>query len=65
MVVPVTSSDIGMKNFLDITTGFKLEQIADDKKDENKKALEKIYGLVEQSNAWGAVCVFVGIGVKE
>ena len=65
LVVPITSSDIGMKNFLDITTGFKLEQIADDKKDENKKALEKVYGLVEQPNAWGAVGVFVGIGVKE
>ena len=63
-VVPVTSNDIGMKNFLDITTGFKLEQIADEKKQKSKKELEKIYGLIDEPNSWGAVGVFVGKGIK-
>ena len=63
-IAPISSYDIGMKNFLDITTGFKMEQIADDKKQKSKKELEKIYDLVDQPGAWGAVGVFVGKGVK-
>ena len=63
-VVPITSEDIGMKNFLDITTGFKLEQIATDKKEQSKKELEKIYSLVDDPGSWGAVGVFVGKGIK-
>ena len=63
-VVPITSGDIGMKNFLDITTGFKMEQIADDKKQESKKELEKIYSLIDDPGSWGAVGVFVGKGIK-
>jgi len=63
-VVPITSHDIGMKNFLDITTGFKMEQIGPEQASESKKKLEKIYSLVDQPGAWGAVGVFVVMGVK-
>ena len=48
----------------EFTSGFKLEQIADENKQKSKKELEKIYGLIDEPNSWGAVGVFVGKGIK-
>ena len=63
-VQSVTSASIGMKAFLDITTGFKLEQLEPSEKDEGAKEQETIYELVSDPDAWGLVGVFVGVGVK-
>ena len=42
----------------------RMEQIADENKQKSKKELEKIYGLIDEPNSWGAVGVFVGKGIK-
>ena len=63
-VESVTSKSIGMKAFLDITTGFKLEQLEPSEKEHGAKEQEMIYQLVSNPNAWGLVGVFVGVGLK-
>ncbi len=60
----VTSDDIGLENFLDITTGFKLEQIPGEDKQKNLDYLEKIYDTVSLPYAWGGIGVFVVTGEK-
>lgn len=57
----LTSHDIGLKNFLDITTGFKREQIAAPPGVVTAQ-LADIYGIVEVPHAWGAVGVFTATG---
>lgn len=50
-----------MKNFLDITTGFKREQIAA-APSVVADQLKDIYGILEVPHAWGAVGVFSATG---
>ena len=57
----LTSHDIGLKNFLDITTGFKREQIAA-APSVVADQLKDIYGILEVPHAWGAVGVFSATG---
>ena len=64
-VVPVTSQDIGMKNFLDLTTGFKKEQMAAGRSNETNRELMEIYTLVDDPKAWGAIGIFVCVGVRK
>tara|TARA_Y100000589_G_C27179041_1_gene639965 strand:+ start:580 stop:1377 length:798 start_codon:yes stop_codon:yes gene_type:complete len=64
-VVPVTSQDIGMKNFLDLTTGFKKEQISHGRSEETNRELKEIYTLLDDPKAWGAVGIFVCVGFKK
>ena len=53
-----------MRNFLDITTGFKKEQVAEEHSNEARKDLEEIYKCVDMKDAWGFVAVFVATGTK-
>jgi len=64
-VVPVTSQDIGMKNFLDLTTGFKKEQMSVERLNECSRELKEIYTLIDDPNAWGAIGIFVCVGVRK
>lgn len=61
----ITSEDIGVNNFLDITTGFKIKQIEKGNLAEGKELLQKIYSAADSSYAWGGVGVFVVAGIKE
>lgn len=63
-VETVTSGQIGMKEFLDITTGFKLEQLLEDEKARGQEEQKVLYELVNDSDSWGFAAVFVGTGVK-
>lgn len=58
------SCDIGLRNFLDITTGFKHEQISPEHRAFALQALDEIYAVLDDPYAWGAVGVFVASGVK-
>lgn len=58
----VTTHELGIKAFLDITTGFKKEQIGAEQQEFAEQALEDIYSVLEQPYAWGAVGVFVVTG---
>ena len=60
----ITSHDLGLKNFLDITTGFKLEQLLPEDYEEGVSQLQQIYAAAENPVAWGAVGVFIATGVK-
>lgn len=62
-VTTVTSKQLGMRNFLDITTGFKKEQVPADHREQAQAELAEIYGLVDQPHAWGYVGVFMATGV--
>lgn len=55
----ITSHAIGLKTFLDITTGFKSEQIPVEEREMAEAWLAEIYGLLGEPRAWGAVGVFV------
>ena len=55
----VSSQERGSRNFLDLTTGFKLEQIPEDQRDEAALELKEIYSATEKEYIWGAVGVFV------
>ncbi len=60
----VTTGELGMQAFLDITTGFKHEQLADEDKQMGGKEQDMIYQLLKQPNAWGFGAVFIGTGRK-
>ncbi len=60
----ITSKDIGLKNFLDITTGFKIKQVAKENLDEATSLLQKIYESINLPYAWGGVGVFITTGCK-
>lgn len=60
----VTSADLGMKNFLDITTGFKLEQLTDREKLLGAAEEAEIRKLADDPEAWGFAAVFVATGRK-
>jgi len=63
-VTTVNSHQLGMRNFLDITTGFKKEQVAEEHVKAAMEDLEEIYKCVAMKDAWGFVAVFVAIGTK-
>lgn len=58
-VETITTDMVGMRNFLDITTGFKKEQMPHRSKDEVTKELAEIYRLVDNPTAHGAVGIFL------
>ena len=53
-----------MKNFLDITTGFKLEQLTDREKLLGAAEEAEIRKLADDPEAWGFAAVFVATGRK-
>ncbi len=61
-VSALTSDELGVKPFLDITTSFKLEQIDPSLRAKGQALLDEIYGAVDDPLAWGAVGVFVASG---
>ena len=63
-VYTVTSGDFGMKGLLDLTTGFKFQQLADQDKETAMRERAEIYRLLDHPNAWGFTGVFVATGVK-
>jgi len=63
-IITLSSFDIGLKNFLDITTRFKVEQIPGEQQEEACKRLEKIYTVLDKPFAWGMVSAFVASGRK-
>ncbi|MCB1734536.1 MAG: methyltransferase domain-containing protein [Gammaproteobacteria bacterium] len=60
----VTSADLGMRNFLDITTGFKLEQLSDEQKQLGQAEEAVIRQISDDPEAWGFAAVFVATGHK-
>lgn len=60
----VSSRDIGMKSFLDITTGFKREQVTEADPEAMQKTLAGFYDLANNPNSWGFVGVYVTTGVR-
>ena len=60
----VTSKQLGMKGFLDITTGYKVGQLKGKDRDIGLKEQRNIYQLLEQPDAWGFASVFVSTGKK-
>ena len=63
-IQPVTSDDIGMENFVGLTTGFKLEQIPEKEKEIAEQELKGIYELAKDPDTWGAVGIFGGLGTR-
>ncbi len=63
-VETVTSRLLGMRTFLDITTGFKREQIPSEQRRKAQADLESIYSLQENPHAWGFVAVFCASGKR-
>lgn len=63
-VVVVPAAELGMKNFLDLTTGFKMEQIPADQKEIAARELAEIYSLVDAPYAWGSVGIFAVTGSR-
>ena len=51
-----------MRNFLDITTGFKKEQIAHECSHEVGKDLKEIHKIADREDVSGFVAVFVATG---
>lgn len=60
----VTSAHLGMSNFLDITTGFKLEQLSDREKLLGAGEEAEIRKIADDPDAWGFAAVFVATGSK-
>ena len=63
-VFTVTSYDLGMQRFLDLTTGFKLELVPAAERDAARAELERAHKALDRPDAWGAVAVFVATGDK-
>ncbi|WP_433935515.1 GNAT family N-acetyltransferase [Sorangium cellulosum] len=63
-VLPVTSQDLGLKNLLDIITGFKRELIPASQIEEAEQDLANVYAVASDPDAWGAVGVFYAVGKK-
>jgi ubiquinone/menaquinone biosynthesis C-methylase UbiE len=56
------TTELGARAFLDITTGFKLEQVPADQLEQATKELEEIAACLEDPAAFGTVGVFVVTG---
>ncbi len=62
-MLTITTQDIGIKDFLHITTGFKMEQIKVHKK-QGEGLLKNVYQSVDDKKHWGAAGVFVSVATK-
>jgi ubiquinone/menaquinone biosynthesis C-methylase UbiE len=60
----ITSTELGMQGFLDLTTGFKHGQLKDEDRQQSAIEREQIYQLLDTPNAWGYVGIFVATGNK-
>ena len=61
----VNSSDIGLRSFLDITTGFKREQLGEQYREQGDELLTQIYKVLDTPQTWGYVAVFFVSGVMK
>ena len=64
-VETISSRDIGMKAFLDITVGFKSRMLSGVDFAESKKTLNDIENLITNPRAWAFVGVFIATGIRE
>jgi SAM-dependent methyltransferase len=62
-IVHVGTADFGRRGFLDITTGFKLEQVPEDQVSQAQGELEAIYATVDAPEMFGTVGIFVVTGI--
>ncbi len=60
----LTSQEVGLEAFLDITTGLVRNEIADEEPGFIHHALDDIYSVLEDAHAWGAMGIFVAVGQK-
>ncbi|KIX12535.1 class I SAM-dependent methyltransferase [Dethiosulfatarculus sandiegensis] len=61
----ITSFDLGLKKFLQLTTLFKREQISRQRKERTKEELARLRVCAEDGSAWGAAGIFVVTGRKD
>ena len=64
-VQTISSRDIGMKAFLDITLGFKSRMLSDIDLAKSKKTLTETECLITNPSAWAFVGVFIATGIRE
>jgi ubiquinone/menaquinone biosynthesis C-methylase UbiE len=64
-VLPVTTQDIGVPNFLGIVTGYKREIIEEEDTEAVERELQAILALGERKDAWGVVGVFFTVARKQ
>jgi len=61
----ITSSNIGMKNFVDITCIVRSQLCHSEEEYAKSQAeLTEIYKIVDQPDAWGAIGTFIAVGTK-
>lgn len=63
-VMPVSSFDIGLKNFLDITTRFKLEQLSEPDRPWGEIQMKRFYDAIDNPRAWAVGAAFVASAIK-
>lgn len=64
-VMPITSHDVGLKNFMDVITGFKHELIKVAGDGKTTQELNALFAAIEQRpDTWGAIGIFYGVGRK-
>lgn len=61
-VVPFGSHVVGMRNFLDITTGFKVLQLPEAQREHGQRLLEQVYALCDDPQAFGVAGIFAVTG---
>ncbi|MCP4686800.1 MAG: methyltransferase domain-containing protein [Desulfobacterales bacterium] len=64
-VAVVTSEQIGMRPFLDISTGFKIELTPPEDRERVKSVLKNIYDEAEKNGAFALVGVFIVTGKRK
>ncbi|MGB0721750.1 MAG: methyltransferase domain-containing protein [Gammaproteobacteria bacterium] len=60
----ISSDDLGLKTFLDLITGLKMEMIGADERADALRERDDIYRLLENPDARGFVGIFVATGVR-
>ncbi|MEO5343689.1 MAG: methyltransferase domain-containing protein [Gammaproteobacteria bacterium SHHR-1] len=60
----LSSSQLGMQALLDLTTGFKLQQLVAEDPIQAEADRADIYRLLQRPNAWGCVGVFLACGLR-
>ncbi|WP_437736511.1 hypothetical protein [Sorangium sp. So ce1335] len=63
-MLPGTSQDLGLKNLLDIITGWKRALIPASQAAEAEQDLADVYTITTVPEAWGAAGVFYTVGKK-
>lgn len=61
-VETLTSGDLGMRAFLDLTTGYKYQQLTGADREQGARERDELYRLVDQPEAWGFTGIFVASG---